>query len=93
MTPVIFRCDRGKDGDVFALFPATSFDAEGFYCLCYQHVGQHGGADYSLCIRNSRPATPAEFKDLRAELISIGYLDLKVCRRETAAMRASRRGR
>ncbi|KKL11927.1 hypothetical protein LCGC14_2540880 [marine sediment metagenome] len=84
MTLVVFRKDKEKGGDVFALFPTIASDVDGFYCMSYQHVGQHSGASYPLCIKNSRPATPAEYADLQAELVSIGYDDLKVCKRETA---------
>ena len=80
MTQVIFRKDTPKNGgDVFALFP----DLEGspYHCMCYQHVGQHGSADYNGCIAVSKPATPTEYADLLAELVSIGYDDLKIRQR------------
>ncbi len=40
--------------------------------MSYQHVGQHGAASSEL-VRELRPATPAEYADLLAELKDIGY--------------------
>ncbi len=92
MTPVIFRKDRKTDGgDVFALFPTIPPDIHGYYCMSYQHVGQHGSADFSLCIANSTPATPEEYAELHAELVRIGYDDLKVYQRGAPWMRAERK--
>lgn len=85
--PVIFRKDR--TGDVFALFPTDCADNTGRYCGCYQHVGQHCSADYDHCIRNSRPATPAEYADLKTELERIGYT-LRVIRRASYAHHEAR---
>ena len=67
---VIFRKFRG--GDILALFPEIP-DCNNF-CLSYQHVGQHGGADYSHCISITTPAKPSEYKELARELRRIGYL-------------------
>jgi hypothetical protein len=71
--PVIIRVWKGDPDDVFALFPTDPADNYGLYCTSYQHIGQHGSADYALCIRNSRPATKAEARPLLAELRRIGY--------------------
>ena len=73
MDKVLFRMD--KEGDVFALFPEIP-GASGL-CTSYQHVGQHGSADYNWCIDQSRPATESEYLDLYNDLKEIGY-DLKV---------------
>jgi hypothetical protein len=72
-TVVIFRKDRpDKYGfhtnDVFALMPEIPTDMYGDYCVCYQHIGQHGSANYHLCIRASKPASPEEYAELKAEL-------------------------
>jgi hypothetical protein len=75
--PVVFRVDR--DGYVFALFPTIQATSEG-HCQSYQHVGQHGAADYHLCIACSRPATLSEYVPLKRELERIGY-HLQVYRR------------
>ena len=71
--PVVIRVWREKDGDVFALFPVLSADNNGYHCTSYQHIGQHGAADYRLCIDRSRPATAEEAAPLLAELKAIGY--------------------
>ena len=41
---VVFR--RWQNGDVIALFPELPADLYGEYCDAYEHVGQHGGADF-----------------------------------------------
>ena len=74
-TPTIFR--RWPDGKILALFP---MDDENGYCSSYMHVGQHSEADYWMCVSATKPATPAEYADLKAELESIGY-NVKVCKR------------
>jgi hypothetical protein len=105
MTPVLFR--RYKDGEIVALFPAEPADVNGLYVSCYAHVGQHGSADLHGTIAETRPAKPAEYADLEAELRDYGsaddkpYADLKVYKRATAqhrdmfnsAMREIRRAR
>ena len=81
MTPVIYRIFK-DGGDVVALFPTIDADVNGRYCQSYQHVGQHGGADYTGCIVMSRPAKADEYRDLHNELVQIGYDDLKIYRRK-----------
>ncbi len=71
---VLFRVwnDREDSGtDVFALFPYIP--ATDRFVTSYQHIGQHSGAYYNGCIAHSRPATPAEYADLLAELTDRGY--------------------
>lgn len=70
-TLVIFRKFRDH-GDVIALFPEVPWDREG-RCSSYQHLGQHGGADYLGCIYLSTPATPYEYAALKRELVERGY--------------------
>jgi hypothetical protein len=73
-TIVIFRKWRKKNGgDVIALFPEIYADTTGYFCTSYEHVGQHGDADYSHVINHTTPATPAEYAELESELTSIGY--------------------
>lgn len=67
---VVFRVWR-DDGTVLALFPEEVHN--GHLCVCYAHVGQHGGADYNGCLRLTRPAKPEEYAPLARELESIGY--------------------
>jgi hypothetical protein len=87
-TVVIFRVDRV--GAVFALFPELPADYQGFYCTCFQHVGQHCAADYFGCIADNRPATSTEYADLFAELKQRGY-DMKVKLRASSDMHERRR--
>ena len=69
---VVFR--KWKDGfGVIALFPEIPTDLYGRYCESYEHIGQHGGADYFGVIMNTRPANTVESADLAEELRIIGY--------------------
>ncbi len=62
--------------DVYAYFPKEYFSKEipslNHLRTCYAHIGQHSAChpDYA---KESRPATPEEYKDLKEELESIGY--------------------
>ena len=87
-TIVIFR--RDKEGVIFALMPELPADNQGWYCTCYQHVGQHCAADYYGCIQFSRPASPQEYSDLLIELERRGY-HVQVCQRATPVMHERRR--
>jgi len=71
-TVVIFR--KWKSGGIIALFPNEPDDIQGRYCMSYEHVGQHGGADYASVIAVTKQATPDEYANLEAELESIGYI-------------------
>ena len=84
--PVVFRMWQG---DVIALFPAIAADTSG-HCLSYQHIGQHGPADYDMIVEQSRPAMVDEYAAIKAELEGIGYV-LKVCKQATARHAAQRR--
>lgn len=68
-TQVLFRYWRKE---IIALFPYLIANYNG-NVESYQHVGQHGGADYLGIIQGSRPATKKEYKDLKKELESLGY--------------------
>lgn len=73
-TAAIFRrYPPSRGGDVIALFPDLPHDAAGRYCVSYQHLGQHGAADYSGVIAATRPADAEEYAPLLAELQRIGY--------------------
>lgn len=73
-TDIIFRYDltKGFKGTILALFPHEVWDRSG-NVTSYLHVGQHGAADYRICIRASRPATPEEYNVLKKELEDRGY--------------------
>ena len=68
--------------DILALFPEVSGSCiDESICECYQHVGQHGQANYYYCVHElTTPATPEEYEDLKKELESIGY-KLKIRRK------------
>lgn len=69
---VVFR--RWRDtGTVIALFPELPADYQGWFCDAYEHVGQHGGADFHGVVQHSTPAPPDEYADLAEELRRIGY--------------------
>ena len=76
-TRVVFR--KWRNGDVIALFPDWFDDNRGLV-QSYEHVGQHGMADYIHIIKTTQQATQAEYADLETELTEIGY-DLKITRR------------
>jgi len=84
--PVVFRVWVDKLSstrniiETFALFPTIHADNTGNYCSSYSHIGQHSSADYFHCINKSRPATPDEYADLKAELERRGYI-LRVIQR------------
>lgn len=75
-TVVIFRRWRWEGREVLALFPCED-DGNG-KVLSYEHVGQHAGADYTGCMKRTRPATATEYEPLKRELEAIGYvLDIR----------------
>ncbi len=86
-TLVVFRRWPKSDGKtVLALFPEVEHRWP--YCSSYEHVGQHGGADYRSCIARTNPVLLTvgglPFEDdarrLYDELEGIGY-NLKVRRK------------
>ena len=69
---VVFR--RWRDcKTIIALFPEIPADIFGDYCEAYEHVGQHGGADFHGVIRATTPVELVEATDLAEELERIGY--------------------
>ena len=69
---VVFR--QWKDsGDVIALFPELPADVHGRYCDAYEHVGQHGGADYHGVVQHTTPCGAEASASLAQELRTIGY--------------------
>lgn len=77
---VIFRkWPKSEGGDVIAIMPEL---VEGFgKYACYQHIGQHGVCDRSIMWR-TKPATEAEYADLKRELENDPYnYRFKVIRR------------
>jgi hypothetical protein len=64
---VTFRVYRGELCAYLLDDPATY---EPGFVGCYVHVGQHGSAS-TVWLQKGRPATPAEYADLLAELRGI----------------------
>lgn len=88
-TLVVFR--KWRDcGTVIALFPEVPSDIYGHFCEAYEHVGQHGGADYFGVIQATKPVGPAEAMPLIEELTRIGYR-LKTIKRASHAAHERRR--
>lgn len=81
--PVVFRMWKAHPRTCIALFPTLTWNYSGTECGSYEHVGQHGGADYAGVIERTRPATPDEYAALKRELEGAPfYYRLKVCRRK-----------
>ena len=80
MTKVIFR--KFKCGEVIALFPQEPATRDGWECMSYMHVGHHGSASPNI-VYGTKPAKWHEFVELLRELQSIGYDDLKLCKKFT----------
>lgn len=88
-TLVIFR--RWRDtGGIIALFPELPADYQGQFCDAYEHVGQHGGADYHGVLQATRAVSIDEARDLITELTRIGYR-LKPIKRASQRVHESRR--
>ena len=89
VTLVIFRRWR-NNGDIIALFPELPADCQGYFCDAYEHVGQHGGADYQGVVRETKPVSLEDAADLIQELERIGYR-LKVIKRASHRLHETRR--
>jgi len=86
IVPVIFRKWKQSPHTVIALFPTEPATRRRGEVLSYEHIGQHGAADYSGVISLTKPAKPSEYRALKKELEGIGYR-LKVVQRQTPALR------
>lgn len=60
-----------QEDDLFALFPSQPEGLATF--RCYSHEGQHSECDLDYA-RECKKATKEQYKDLLAELTSIGYI-------------------
>jgi hypothetical protein len=81
-TVVIFRkwnksFDNGQS--IIALFPYINGSMN--YVMSYEHIDQHGDADYHYVVSNSKLAKPEEYADLKKELEDIGY-NLKIAKKK-----------
>lgn len=73
-TKVQFLCHE-ENKDLYAFFPDTNEgvnEVNDELYSCYSTVGQHSSATFEYA-RESRRATPEEYKDLQKELENIGY--------------------
>ena len=84
---VLFRKWRSGDKEIIALFPDMR-ENDGTIGS-FEHVGQHGGADYQLVLRQTTAATPEEYEDLKDELEDRGY-NLRVMNRNQSPRRNNR---
>jgi hypothetical protein len=92
-TAVIFRKWHAKDGgQIIALFPEIPSGNYGYHVLSYEHIGQHGAADYNGVMARTVPATEEEYAALKRELEQLGY-NLAVYQRRNERMREKFRGR
>ena len=91
VTLVVFRrWPVSSGGDIIALFPEQPADYLGRYCDAYEHVGQHGGADYHGVVQVTKPVSDDEAADLIRELEHIGYR-LKSIKRVSRRVHDARR--
>src|ERR1019366_3805797 len=89
ITLVVFRQWRDS-GSIIALFPELPADCQGRFCDAYEHVGQHGGADFHGVIQATKPVSVEDAADLIQELVRIGYR-LKVIKRASHQLHEARR--
>lgn len=81
MTRVLFRKDMRGDfkGSITAVFIDEIFThSRPNSRTCYAHLGQHSECSVEWVKQDTCPAKEVEYKALLAELISIGYNDLKI---------------
>lgn len=88
---VLFR--KYSDGEIVAVFPEIPADAQGWSCTAYSRVGQHGGANASRVVADTKAAKEGEYAELLAELGRIGYTRLKIMKRMTPSMLRERQKR
>ena len=71
MDKTVFRVY--STGEVVALFPQIAAHIGGYLCQSYMHVGQHGAADPSIVVRQTKLASKRDYFPLFQELERIGY--------------------
>jgi len=87
LTKVIFRRWKTGDKEVIAMFPdidESHSNYAGELVSSYEHIGQHGAADYWQMLNKTIPAklTDPDVIELKAELEQIGY-NLEVRKRRS----------
>lgn len=74
-----------EDGsEVLAVFPDQIENNRTGALLCYAHIGQHSSCTKEY-LAKCRPAKAREYKDLLAELKSVGYEDLEILNKKEPA--------
>jgi len=81
-TKVVFRKWK-ENGAVIALFPELPADTSGNFCDSFEHIGQHGGADYHGVLEQTYPARPHEYAELKTELETVYGYRLQIISRAT----------
>src|SRR3990167_7742944 len=78
-TPVIFRkWPKSEGGDIIAIFPTEPGTNDPYTSSSYEHIGQHGSADPVGLVQRTKPATSAEYADLKVvQRISPDYLQVR----------------
>lgn len=71
MDKTVFRVY--PDGETIALFPQIAASVGGYLCQSYMHIGQHGAADPSIVVRQTKLANQEQYLPLLKELERIGY--------------------
>lgn len=75
-TKMIFRRWRNNQ-EIIALLPEEPADPNGYLCQSYEHIGQHGAADYAHVIAKTTPITredaSSDLLQLMDELNALGY--------------------
>jgi hypothetical protein len=77
---VIFRVWKGQPKTTIAFLPDA--EANPGMVMAYEHIGQHGEADYEGCLLETRPAKLNDYSALLQELESLGY-SLRVMQRRS----------
>lgn len=74
-TKVVFRkFNDGENDDIIAVFPEEEYgNGNPLDVMSYMHIGQHGACNLSCMRESTIPANPEEYRDLMAELRSVGY--------------------
>lgn len=75
VTRIVFKLEKDSKTDVVAFL--LDVPANWGYVMSYAHVGQHSEASI-IYARECKPANKSQYKDLKAELESIGYFVIPV---------------
>jgi len=85
----IFRVDR-ETGNTFAIYPEDPADHQGHCTVFDPYGGGHGAGDYQVCLAQSRPAKPGEYRKLLRDLKRL-MPSIRVAKRASRRMHERRR--